>query len=385
MSIITIIIFICMPIMAVPLIIFGLIKDRKHNIVYIILLALYFAILAYNFIPDESKDLCRYFGMMTHYKSMNIEEYMTIAFNNNKSIFIALMFFISHIGNYHILPFICVFIGYSIIFYMISDYAKIKQISVYKELFIMATFIGVFYFISFFSGLAQVLAITICALAIYLETVKNKKGLIYKILYILAFFIHSSTIVIIIFRILQKFNFKKLRIPIYIVFLLYALLPTLVNNYLQIFANIPLIGNLIEKSTMYLIDTRGIFSTVYNIALACFIIFYFIIFILTRKDVKEKIGEKYCEFLEIMLVFNIASVQYSTIFIRFSFLIIILMNIYLLQILDNNKKNIKKIIIVMMILFSIVFTSVNINILKTEDFNNIFSNMFDNLFYYFKV
>ena len=69
MSLLVTIIFACAPFIAIPLIILGIVMDKKHNVIYGILLALLLAMIAYNFNPKEGHDLYRYYFEMDSYYS----------------------------------------------------------------------------------------------------------------------------------------------------------------------------------------------------------------------------------------------------------------------------------------------------------------------------
>ena len=180
------------PFLAIPFVIFGVAKDKKHSVIYSLLLALPLSLIAYNIIPDVSKDLYRYYVEMNYtYKYMSVFEYINVIFSNTKILFNTIQFIITKIGNYNLLPFFITLIGYSISFYIIFDYSNLKKIKFRYTLIILISFVCIFYHINFISGLAQYLAISISFLAFYQEYIKGKNKLIYKLLYILPSLIHS--------------------------------------------------------------------------------------------------------------------------------------------------------------------------------------------------
>ena len=73
MSIVISLMFIIAPFLCIPLIILGLIRDRKHSIIYIVLLSLLMALIAYNFNPETTQDLYRYnYIMDREYSTLNL-------------------------------------------------------------------------------------------------------------------------------------------------------------------------------------------------------------------------------------------------------------------------------------------------------------------------
>lgn len=384
MSIVISLMFIIAPFLSIPLIILGLIRDRKHSKVYIVLLALLIAIISYNFNPKSTQDLYKYnYIMDREYSFLNFGQYLQIMFDNNKFLFEFLKYIISQIGNYRLLPFICVFIGFLIVFYMIFDYSKIKNISVYKSLFIMLTFVCILNFLDFTSGLAQILAIIITMFAFYLEYIKGKKKWYYKLLYVLPGLIHASMFITIILRIVLKFDLKKyikFAIPILI---FYGIAGNFISFIISPLEVIPIIGRLISKAGMYLVERPACWDSTYGITLMLLNIFYLAIFLITSKQNKEK--EKFDELILLIILFNISSIQYYDICLRFSTFAMTLMNIYLLKVLSYNIKKYNYIILGVMLAFSIAFGSVNYNSIASGDFNNIWNNLYQNLFYFFKV
>lgn len=385
MSIFVITLFLIAPFLTIPLIIVGILKDKKHYGIYAFLLATLFAIIAYNFEPNNSQDLYRYYYLMReYYGPMNIGEYISVMFQNNKILFELLCYIISQTANLRLLPFICTLIGYFIAFYIIMDFARIKEISSSKTLLVIFAFICIYYHINFISGLAQFLAINIAVLAFYLEYIKNKKGIIYKMLYIIPIFIHISLLILIIVRILLNFNYNKVRKVIIPIFLIYGTNPMIVFKFLEIFKNNILLSVLISKSNMYLLENSHIWESTYGIGALLLIIFFIIIFYTNIKPVKLIMNDKICNFTEIMLLFIVSSSLYFDIFMRFSNIVLMLMSIYMLIVLNINKKTKKMFIIITVIIFSMLMGSVNLNNFKYNDFNNLFSNMAENIIYYLK-
>ncbi len=383
MSLIAIILFVCMPFMAIPVVIVGIIVDRKHSYIYALLLAIIFAIIAYNFRPNETQDLYRYYvEMRTHYSNISFEVFIQELFSNTKVIFKTLQYFIALTQNYNLLPFICTLFGYFISFYMILDCAKEYKLKPSLTVIILFIFVLSFYHINFLSGLAQYLAISIGVLGFYLEYVKNKKKSIYKILYIVSFLIHASMIIIPIIRILLNFDYKKIKKVYLIVLIMYAFLPTIIY---QIFNILPGMQTIAQKMNYYLLQGNGISTTFEIVSLLLLVLYIFIFYRTNRKNklVKNTNLNKYFDFVEMILLLNIFSIFYKDIFLRIFNISILSMLIYIIIYLKNsNKENI--ILILILCIFSVLIGSVNLNILLANNFGDVFTNITENLFYYFK-
>lgn len=383
MAIITTILFLVMPIMVIPLIMIGLIKDSKHSLVYSILMALYFGIMAYNLIPDESMDLYRYFYWMKYqYANMNLTEYMQIFWTNNKIVFTFLLFIVSHMQNYHLLPFFCIWMAYTIVFYTITDFAKTNNIKPIYTIFVLIASMSIIRFVDWCSGLAQFLAIVIVFLAIYLELIKGKKGWQYKLLYVVGLLIHSSVAILIIFRLLILLNQKKYLPALIIIFIIYSMAPVLLTYVLKAFSGVPIIGELLVKAEWYTIKANNIFSFPYHVVMYIFTIFYLVLYACSKKYRENTINNKYCDYILIILLFTLASWRYFDIFMRFTNLNILLMNIYILWYLNRNEKVGNTFVILVIFLFIVVLIPTNVHVIQANNFNDIFRNLDNNIFYF---
>lgn len=364
MSVFCLILIILVPFISIPFILFGAIYEgKRHPILYSILLSIPFALLAYNYVPDISKDLYRYYVEMKYiYEGMDLAGYLGVMFGNTKVLFNTIQFIFTKIGNYNLLPLAITLIGYSITFYIILDYLKICNCKRKYVALILFVFICVFYHINFISGLAQYLAISISFLAFYLEYVKNKKGIGYKLLYILPCVIHITMVMALFFRILMSFKFEKINKVYLVILIIYLIIP---NIFLIFFS-----GNylLTEKIKTYMVNGDRLLSSTYEIAMAALFLIIFIFFTTTKKKVIDITSDKFIELGYIFMLFNLFSIRYEDIFLRFfnySFLYIILyLGIYLEKIETKNKK----FIISFILLICVIFGSVNINNFKSMEF-----------------
>lgn len=381
MSIITIMLFIVMPFLAVPIIFMGMIVDRKHNWIYGLLLAILLALIAYNFSPSETQDLYRYYvEMKTYYSNISFENYMQEMFSNTKILFKVLQLIIAQTQNYQLLPFTMTLVGYFISFYVILDFSNKYKINPIIAIFMILVFILTFYHINFISGLAQYLAISIGFLGFYLEYIKDKNKCIYKVLYILPVFIHASMIIIPLIRVLLKFDFKKTKKVYIISLIIYAFLPNIIYQLLNV---LPGMETLAQKISIYTIQKKQILYTTYDTITLILLLFYTFIFYKSRKEIREYISTKYIDFVEIILLLNLFSIFYKDIFSRVFNITLLCMCIYLLMYLKKVKTE-KIVIVIVLCLFSVGLGSVNVNNILANDFNNIFSNITENIFYYFK-
>lgn len=375
MSIFFLVLIIIAPFVSVPLIFFGAIYEgKKHPIIYSILLSVPFALLAYNYIPDVSKDLYRYYVEMKYiYEGMDLTGYFGVMFGNTKILFNTIQFIFTKIGNYNLLPVTITFIGYSISFYMILDYMKICNCKRKYVALMLILFICVFYHINFISGLAQYFAISMSFLAFYLEYVKKKKGKIYKILYILPCLIHITMVMALFFRIIMSFKFEKIKNIYLIILIIYLIIP----NVFLIFVNDDyLLG---EKIKTYMVNGDRLLSSTYEIAMAVLFFIIFIFFIKTKKKVLDITSDKFIDLGYIFMLFNLFSIRYEDIFLRFFNYSFLYMILYLAIYLEKVETKNKKYIVSFILLICIIFGSVNINNFKAMEFKKDF--LIRNMFY----
>lgn len=78
------------------------------------------------------------------------------------------------------------------------------------------------------------------------------------------------------------------------------------------------------------------------------------------------------------------SIFYSVIFTRILNFTILSMNLFLQVCLSEEKKFLKYVIMLILIVFSILLVHVTLNNILFNNFNNIFSNLNKNIFYYLK-
>ena len=209
MIFLTIGLFLIYPILTVPLILTGSIVDKKNRIIYMILLAFDIALISMKLDPSGyGLDLNVYFSTMDIMKQIRWETFFQTYISQKEFLTNILYYIFASIGNYHLWTFIVTFICYLTIFYIITDYSKIKQIS-NKEYITMLLLLILFYNNLFaITGLRSSMALIVYIFALYEEYFKENKKLIYKILYIIPCFIHMSMALGFVLRIIMIF-YKK--------------------------------------------------------------------------------------------------------------------------------------------------------------------------------
>ena len=308
-------IYIICPLLAIPLIIIGIATSNKTRIYLLVLLAIIFAILSYYIQPPETFDLYRYHVVMERYKYVDsVFDILKIA--DYELLFNMSLFLISKIGNYKLLSCIYTFLAYLIMFYVLNDYSKKIDLSNWKTFVLVLLFIFTFNYTNFASGLRNGIGIIIAIFAFYLEFIKDKKSLIYKLLYIIPCLFHKSLFIIIIFRLLIQFDYKKVKkayLPLMIGIFISG---NLLVNLASVIAQIPIFGSLGYRASVYVNSSENTFSNIflYTIIVS---IFYSIIYLYNKKKYKDNINNKLYELVDMLLIICIAMIPYRVMFVRF--------------------------------------------------------------------
>lgn len=335
MLILAIILFLIVPIMSIPVLLIAFIKDSKYRKIYGFLLAISLAIISFKIdIKELNVDLKVYYGQMSLLKFINFDEMFKILVSQKEPITNLMFFCIAKIGVYPIWQFITTFINYFIIFFILSDYAKIKNVG--NKTFAVALIFIIILMnnIYLLSGIRNTFALTIYLCILYNEYIKQKKGIMYKILYVVPVLIHMSMVIGIIIRILMSINIKRFRNLIIIGFIIYAVSPNMIVQISSLIGGLPVFSDLVTKMQVYLFDSRVLnFNSLLHIALLLYFIFVYYVLIKKRKRENLEITNLY-KALEIILIFNICSFNYWDIFLRWSDISIILFALFLM---DNTK------------------------------------------------
>jgi len=224
------------PVLASVFNFFGMIlmngKARKY---YAFLFAFSLAVIAYVWIPDSSMDLYRHHydvGLLTGF---NVEKLGVFIKANLEPLHYLIKFVVGQTGNYNLLQFIVVLIGYFGLFWMICDLAEIKKCKRAVFSLICLYAFSVIRFIDFASGLWFNLSIITIALGVYLSYYRETKWMQY-VMYAMAACIHVGTIyAIVLIIIMSKLRlFKRIRLSVvlmtFLVMLSFGGIVLLINN-----------------------------------------------------------------------------------------------------------------------------------------------------------
>lgn len=373
MLILTIIIFCIVPIISVPLLIFGACRSKKYKSIYLILLAFVLAIVAYHWIPTQEFDLYRYYNILEKMRKINFHEFLTIYMNKKEIISNILFYLISKISqNNSLLQFFTTFLGYGIIFYILEDYTKEKKYD--NIIFTVALFyvISSFRYITFISGIRNTLAVIIFALGIYLEYIKKEKKWKCNLLYVSAIFIHISSLLILILKLIYTYIFKeKINLKRIIIISSIFLIPEILVYIINKFSNITIFSNLYKMYLAYFINgaqfdaLTGGNILIMNIvrALFCILLYYL------NKDKNNKVNNYVLYLIVVLLAITTQSKEFIR---RYIFLGEILSMLMLMDYYKKANKNEKIILVFGTTLFSALLFYLQVKGLFMLNFGNLF-------------
>ncbi len=385
MIFISIIFFIISPIISLPIIILGIIFDKKNKIGHLILLAIDIAILSYYFEPGKEYDLYKYFIIMNEYSKIDFMTFAKNILTITEPAIRMIFFLVSKTQNYYLLSAICTFFVYFIVFYMINDYSKKINLKGIYTFLIVIFFISCMNYINFASGLRNGVAIAVFAFAIYLEYVKNKKKIVYKLLYIIPCLLHKSLFIAILIRIFMNFDSKKMKKIYSILMIIIFLSSTSILFFANILSNIPIFSTLYEKAIYYIGEEER--NTILNASSLSILNLIIVIFITTiynynKKFFKDKIDIKIYNVISYIVIFILAMLSYLQFFARFSFLLFI---IGLIPLMDYLKLENKKLNFLCTLMLFFIIMGIGIvgqyATLKNISFGNLFNeNIAANIF-----
>ncbi len=353
MIFLTIGLFLIYPILTVPLILTGSIVDKKNRIIYMILLAFDIGLISMQLDPSKyGLDLNVYFSIMDIMKQIKWETFIQTYISQKEFLTNILYYIFASIGNYHLWTFTVTFICYVTIFYVITDYSKIKQIS-NKEYITMLLLLILFYNNLFaITGLRSSMALIVYVFALYEEYFKENKKLIYKILYIIPCFIHMSMALGFVLRIIMIFYKKPHKKYIIALLMVYALSPAVVLTIASKLNGTAIFSDLYEKTVTYSDSGANILNNVYNLIKIIAFMNLFIIFEKIYINQESKIRN----ITELICLFTLFSSNYSLVRDRWYDACIILLALCFINDIKKyfNIKGIYKVVLLGTALFMII-------------------------------
>lgn len=166
----------------------------------------FLSLMGYFYVPYITADLYRINEMMVSLGSNSLSAVLSSGFSLTKVLYWA----IGKTGVVQILPALNAFICYNCIFYIIRRTAKTNLISsrIIASALLFYMSIGNYMFV--ITGIRTMLGVSLLSFCFYREKIEKKFSFIHVVFYIIAFFIHAFSAVLIISRFLVEFLDSKM-------------------------------------------------------------------------------------------------------------------------------------------------------------------------------
>lgn len=331
-------IYILFPILATPLLILGLLLDKRNIKFYIFYLLINVSLIGYYYIPKTSNDLFRHYIIMDYLKDLSLIEVIN-NFSTDPLIIKNLWFYlVSVTDNYGLLPFSAIFITYFLIANDIIDFGRKEKVP-YKLILlsILCTLLW-FPIILPLSGVRFSTAIVLFFHAVFRELVLKKRDFLTICYYIIPLFLHYSIVVLIIIRLLLGV-FRKSNLAFVIMLGWIALLPIIIEMLNNL--NVPYLTNLLDKIYIYSDihfrnDTYNNFLYFVKIFINIFIVLLFIIIKKNLNFIYEKYENFYLYSLS-LAAFCIGGIGLYSILNRYGQLTIIFLPFLIIPLIKHLK------------------------------------------------
>lgn len=167
-------------------------------------------LLAYAYEPIHENDLTRYLTFAlesSNYDFLETFEYFINQYPQDMGVpvYVFVQWICGKLGCVHLIPMFSLMIVYGVSFYISSDLAarfQVKKLTIY----VILLQISLLPFLSIAGNVRNICAFALVILAVYRDSVMNKKNITTILLYILPVFIHTAALILIGIRMLIGFN-----------------------------------------------------------------------------------------------------------------------------------------------------------------------------------
>lgn len=305
------------------------VKDKGLKI-YLIILTISLSIIAFYFNPPANFDLSRHYDVLKYCRNygwtyiINSQDYKSLPIGA------AYMYIISMMNLNGFLPAITTVISYGCILLTIYKIYITKKYN--KLAIVLATFsfLLMFNYIGLISGIRNKLCLAVFFYFLYMDLIEKKSRKLCFIIYTLLCFIHPSTIVLVLLRVLLTIKNENASKLIRFFILIWSFLKEIILTVLMYFIDFPIIQLIVSKMQGY---TEEEAYAVANVPLYTFVymtrnIILLLIYMKYLKNTKEKKElQMYNNFVTYMYCFVFGAINDYHFFVRMSEFLLLL-NIY---------------------------------------------------------
>ena len=185
-------------------------KQRRILSFYIIILS----VMAFFYKPYETTDLYRIYEYVEAFEGYPFQKFLEVHVKN-KSAGLAYLYYwlVAQSGIPRLLPLINTFVCYSCIFYIIEKTAEKKNISGKNVAITLFFYMTTETYMSIIAGIRCMLGVSLLAFCFFRETVEKKFSIFHLPLYVISFFVHTFSAVLIMARLfIPIFKDKKVTV-----------------------------------------------------------------------------------------------------------------------------------------------------------------------------
>lgn len=313
--------------------------NYKHIKRVLIFYVFILCVISFFYVPSTTSDLTRLRIYIDNvYSNMTFRKYLEVLSSTPTFTTHTYYYIISKIGIKELLSVISCLINYSIMSYVLYDYAKTNKLNgkAMAKAILLYAFIGEY--IEVVSGIRSMCAYSIYFLCIYREFFQKKEITSNLVLYLLSVGFHTSAVPLVfarfIFLLFQKENVIAKKI--------FNILVCIVLLYISIKYGNTIIEATTTKAENYL--NNDIFSYFWTqLSTILMIVLILTTYFSNNKIIKESFHKNYINFFRIFVTFNIISIflDYS-IFRRYSRISIMLFLPIVMCIFNKDNLNNKK-------------------------------------------
>ncbi len=274
-------------------------NQYKQSLLSALLCGISFSAAFYGYTADQGNDIYRHMDHLILYENLPIYNCFDVLQKYNMSHIYTWdiwSWIISQTGNFYLLQSSAALVGYSILSYIVFDYAKHNNLNIKQWITVLLILLTIISPLNMIIGIRISNAFVICALAFYRYYDKNATKLSTVILLGIAFFLHHGVITIIVSWLILPF-FRRYRF--WTIVLLIILMITFDNypRYLDAFGGDNSIVSEIAANTMYsaVIYQNGEFNSSLHavVSIAWHLSFTVLLFISARAILLREKGNQY--------------------------------------------------------------------------------------------
>ena len=300
---------------------------EKMNWVSMIAVVLMLSVLAYNFTPNETDDLSRYWFEIDYMRERGHDEIDRMIEVNLYDLgtyraCLYYFYFISKLPNNHYLPAITIFLIYGLM--LLCMYKAIKRFNVNR----LYAFLGIMFFLSTYwyydalSGVRNALSFAIAFASAYFSLVERKNILLCYVGYGIAAYTHSAGIMPVVLAILTEITLNTSGKFVNFLFIAGAALGTPAASFLAERTDNKFINSIAGKADTYAvgeIDNLFDYGTMFRVNLTVLIILL-VLFIYVNKYMLDNSDvyriKRLYKYISLTLYFSVGAIASGLVFVR---------------------------------------------------------------------